>query len=96
MSEITIELPDELREFVQEQAVRDGLSSPGAFIRHLLESEQKRRAREKLEEMLLEGVISGPPIEVDERWWENFREECRGQPNCWEFADGGSTTFPAI
>lgn len=50
-------------------------STPREYVRELLRQDQNRRAGEKLEALLLEGLNSGEPIEISPQYWENKRQE---------------------
>ena len=71
MATLNISLPDGMKEFVEEQVTKgDTYNSASDYVRDLIRRDQKHQAREKLEALLLEGLDSGPPIEVNEAWWE--------------------------
>lgn len=78
METITITLPASLREFVDEQVARRGLTSPSDLLQELLDHERRgleamaRLSENKpgLEELLLEGLASGPLEEVTAEWWD--------------------------
>ena len=72
---INISLPDPLKDFVDEQVSERRLSSASDYVGELIREEQKRRAKEKLEELLLEGLNSGPAIEVDDDFWRERRAD---------------------
>ena len=71
MSTMNISLPPRLREFVEQQVESGRYSTASEYVRELIRSDEKRRAQEKLEEMLLEGVNSGPAIEVNPQFWQD-------------------------
>src|SRR5687767_11521709 len=48
--------------FVENQVQERGFSTPSEYIRSLGREDQKRRAKEKLEALLLEGLNSGHPL----------------------------------
>lgn len=73
MTSLNISLPQSLKDFVEEQVKAGGYSTPSEYMRELLRQDQKRRAKEKLEAMLLEGINSGTPIEVNDEYWERKR-----------------------
>ena len=41
----------------------------------LIREDQKRKAEEKLEALLLEGLDSSEPIEANAAWWKKKKEE---------------------
>jgi antitoxin ParD1/3/4 len=75
---ISISLPDDLRSWVEEQVSLDNGLTPSEFIRDVLRSEQRRRARAKVEELLLEGLNSGPATPMTAKDWDDIRRESRG------------------
>jgi antitoxin ParD1/3/4 len=75
METMNIALPDALKAFVETQVVEGGYSSASEYIRELILADQKRKAEEKLEALLLEGLNSGEPIEVTEAFWHEKRRQ---------------------
>ena len=84
MATMNISLPDPLRDYVDEEVSKGAFSSASEYFRQLIRDDQKRKARERLEELLLEGLESGDPIEITPEWWEEKRARLyraqRGQP----------------
>ena len=74
MTTLNISLPDPLKDFVDEQVGERGYHGPSDYLQDLLRGEQKRRAEEKLEELLREG-LSSPASELTENDWEYVRSE---------------------
>jgi antitoxin ParD1/3/4 len=75
---MNVSLPESLRSFAEERAsVR--YSSASEYIRDLIRRDQKDAARERLEELLIEGLESGKPVVVTEDYWEKKREELVGR-----------------
>jgi antitoxin ParD1/3/4 len=82
MIDLTLSMPESMRAFLEEQAVKGGYGTPDAYLRALIEEAQQREARDRLEGLLLEGIESDESIEVDEDYWERFRarlQERHGQ-----------------
>ena len=75
MTSLNISLPLSLKEFVETQVQESGFSTPSEYIRNLVRDDQKRRAEEKLEALLLEGLNSGEPIEITPEYWEKKRTQ---------------------
>jgi antitoxin ParD1/3/4 len=75
MTSLNISLPVSLKEFVETQVQEYGFSTPSEYIRNLVRDDQKRRAEEKLETLLLEGLNSGQPIEITPEYWEKKRTQ---------------------
>lgn len=80
MQTMNISLPDPMKQFVEEQVVGGHYSSVSEYIRELVRADQKRKAREQLEETLLEALNS--PVEVvTAEWWQKLREEIYREAN---------------
>lgn len=73
MATLNISLPDAMRDFVEQEVTSGHYSSASEYLRQLIREDQKRRARERLERLLLEGLESGEPVEVTPEWWERKR-----------------------
>ena len=76
MTTINMSLPDQMKEFVDEQVGDGGYVSPSDYFQALLLEEQKRKAEQKLEEMLQQGLASGANA-LDEKEWDDIRGELR-------------------
>jgi antitoxin ParD1/3/4 len=74
MTSMNVSLPEELKEYVEAQT-RHGYSTPSEYVRELIREDQKRRAREKLDSLLLDGLNSGDPLPVDAEFWSNLKRE---------------------
>ncbi len=61
---MNVSLPETLKEYVQERVAEGIYSNPSDYVRALIRADMKRRGREQLEAMLLEGLNSGEPEEV--------------------------------
>jgi len=66
---MNIALPQSLKDYVLEQVAGGGYSTASEYVRELIRADQKRKAREKIEALLLEGLESGEPIEVTDEFW---------------------------
>lgn len=64
MATMNISLPDNLRIFVEEQVKEGGYSTASEYFRELIRTDQQRKAKQKLEELLLAGLESGQPIPI--------------------------------
>lgn len=73
MAALNISLPKTMRDFVENEVHRGGFSTPSEYMRALVRSEQKRKADERLEVLLLEGIQSGKPIEAGPQYWAEKR-----------------------
>lgn len=76
MTTMNISLPEEMKSFVETQVQQGGYSTASEYLRELIRDAQKKRiADERLEKLLLEGINSGPGIEVTPEYWEERRRE---------------------
>jgi len=73
MSEISIFFPDSMRMFIDEQVAQGGYRTASEYLRALVHEDQKRKARERLEALLLEGLESGPATEMTDDDWDEMR-----------------------
>ena len=64
MQTMNISLPDPMKDFVDGQVASGRYSSASEYVRELIRKDEKRRAEEKLEAQLLEGLNSGDRIEI--------------------------------
>src|SRR5947208_15630513 len=72
---MNISLPDPMKEFVEELVTQGDYSSASEYVRALIREDRKRREKERLEAMLLEGLASGPMTEMTAQDWESIRSE---------------------
>jgi antitoxin ParD1/3/4 len=81
MKSINISLPDSMRTYIEEQVAKGGYSSVSEYFRELVRDDQKRKATEHLEAMLLEGLNSGTATEMTTKDWEDIRQAVRERIN---------------
>lgn len=79
MPTMNISLPDRLREYVERQVESGKYSSSSEYIRELIRLDERARARETLETLLLEGLESGEPSDLDAKEFEAIRREAAAQ-----------------
>ena len=75
MSTMNISLPPELRSFVEGEVASGGYSTASEYVRTLIREAQKKKARERLEQLLLEGLESGEATPMTSNDWEEIRRE---------------------
>jgi antitoxin ParD1/3/4 len=73
MTTVNISVPDSMKTFIDEQVSKGGYSTTSEYIRQLLRQEAERVAQARLETLLLEGLDSGEPIEINDDWWQQKR-----------------------
>jgi len=74
MATMTISMPEPLRDFIESEVARGNYGSASEYFREMVRERQKASAQERLEELLLEGLESGKPIEVTKEYIEQRRE----------------------
>lgn len=77
MTSMNISLPDTMRTYVESQVASGGYSTVSEYFRELVRQDQKRKAQERLETLLLEGIDSGTATEITAQDWENIRQTVR-------------------
>jgi antitoxin ParD1/3/4 len=70
MDTMNIALPESMKHFVQDRVCEGGYSSVSEYVRELIRADQKRKAEERIDALLLEGLDSGQPIAVTPEYWE--------------------------
>ncbi len=91
MQTMNISLPDPMKQYVEEQVAAGAYSSASEYIRELVRADQKRQAKEQLEQTLLDALNSGEAMEATPEWWatcgmksESGRVPARPLP-MWQF-----------
>ncbi len=74
MTTMSISLPDELKQLLDEHATKTGYRSPSEYIEALVREDLRLRAQEMLEQKLIHGLNSGPPKEITDQDWEDMRK----------------------
>ena len=74
MTTIKISLPDQMKEFVDEEMGEGGYRDPSDYFNALLQEQLKRKAEQKLETLLQEGLATESSA-VDKKDWEYIRGE---------------------
>lgn len=77
MDSLIVELPEDLRQFLEVEASERGLETAEAALVALARREQRRRAEAHLEALLVEGLESGPAVPITPDFWADIRLEVR-------------------
>jgi antitoxin ParD1/3/4 len=75
METMNIALPDSMKHFVQDRVSEGGYSSVSEYVRELIRADQRRKAEERIDALLLEGLDSGSPIPVTPEYWEEKKRK---------------------
>jgi Arc/MetJ-type ribon-helix-helix transcriptional regulator len=60
VTDVLVRLSDEARSFVEQQVAARQFASASEFIASLIDDAKRRAAVERVDQMLLEGLASGP------------------------------------
>lgn len=74
MSTMNISLPENLKDFVDDQVGRRGYGTSSEYVRELIRKDQDRQ---RLRELLLAGAASKPTKAVDQAYFESLRKRVR-------------------
>ncbi|NIJ87922.1 ribbon-helix-helix domain-containing protein [Xanthomonas cannabis] len=74
MATMNISLPDELKQFVDQQVLEHAYGSSSEYLRELI---RKQRDVERLRGLLLDGVNSGPAVAMEPDFFEAMRERAQ-------------------
>lgn len=75
MDTMNIALPESMKQFVQERVTEGGYSSTSEYVRELIRSDQRRKAEERIDALLLEGLDSGEPLSVSQDYWDEKKRK---------------------
>ncbi len=79
MQTMNISLPDPMKQYVEEQVTAGAYSSASEYVRQLVRADQKRHAKEQLEQVLLDAIHSGDPIDITPEMVEAVRQRLRAR-----------------
>jgi antitoxin ParD1/3/4 len=77
MQTMNISLPDPMKQYVEERVSAGDYSSASEYVRELVRADQKRHAKEELEQILLNAMNSGDPFEVTPEMLEDVKQKLR-------------------
>ena len=78
MQSMNISLPDPLKQYVDGQISTGRYSSASEYVRELIRADEKRKAEEQLEALLLEGM-QGEVSAFTHDDWQAIRQEAIAQ-----------------
>ena len=67
ITSMNVSLPEDLKEYVEAQS-ESGYSTPSEYVRELIREDRKRRAKQTLDALLVEGLNSGESIPVNAKF----------------------------
>jgi len=78
MESMNISLPEPLKAFVDSQISTGRYSSASEYVRELIRADEKRKAEEQLESLLLAG-LKGEETVTSRADWQQIRQEATAQ-----------------
>ena len=78
MESMNISLPEPLKAFVDGQISTGRYSSASEYVRELIRADEKRKAEEQLESLLLAG-LKGEDTVMSRADWQQIRQEATAQ-----------------
>ena len=71
MATIQVTIPESLEPYLGQQLATGRFTDVSDYVSQLIRGDQEFRNR--VDQLLLEGLASGPAVDVDEAWWESRR-----------------------
>lgn len=75
MTTLNVSLPDTLRDFLEERVAQGGYPTASDYLRDLVQEDQRRKAQDRLDALLQEGLDSGPETPMTSQDWDDIRRE---------------------
>lgn len=72
MTNVNVSLPETLKEYIEEQVTHGGYGTTSEYLRELIREDKKRKAQERLEPLLLDGLESGDTVPVTSEMWRDL------------------------
>lgn len=79
MQTMNISLPEQLKDFVDGQVGSGRYSSVSEYVRELIRNDEKRKAQDRLEALLMEGIESSEATGMTRQDWSEIRAEALRQ-----------------
>ena len=71
---LSVEMPDPLRDFVDERVRKGDYADEGEYLRDLVRRDREAESAARLRELIEAGLASGPPRLMTEADWTQLRE----------------------
>ena len=75
MATMNVSLSDEMKAFVEAQAVKEGFGTVSEYLRSVIRDVQKRQAKHHLAAKLREALLSGPAEPMTREDWNEIERE---------------------
>ena len=73
MKHLTVPVSEDFDETIRKRMAEGGFGSMAEYLRHTVRQDLERADQAKLEQLLLEGLDSGEPIEMTNEWMQERR-----------------------
>ncbi len=74
MTTINVSIPEALGQFIEKRVAEGGYSAADEYVGELIREDQKRLEQQRLETLLLEGLDSGPAMEMTKEDWDELKQ----------------------
>ena len=75
MTSLNISLPEQLREWIEMQVEGGRYGNASEYVRELIRRDQERQMEHRLDDLIREGIDSGPPSKLSKRDWIELRAD---------------------
>jgi antitoxin ParD1/3/4 len=75
MTYLTIALPEAVKDYIDRQISSGIYSTPDEFLTTLVEQEQERQAKQKVNALLKSTLGKDRTVEVTDEWWQQQRQQ---------------------
>lgn len=73
MTTLNVSLPDTLHAFLEKRVTEGGYPTASDYLRDLVQEDQRRKAQDRLDALLQEGLDSGPATPMTPQDWKEVR-----------------------
>jgi antitoxin ParD1/3/4 len=75
MTYLTIALPEAVKDYIDQQISSGIYSTPDEFLTALIEQEQERQAKQKINALLKSTLQKNQTVEATDEWWQQQRQQ---------------------
>ncbi len=75
MVTFNITLPEDVADIAKEKAAAGGFANTADYLQAMVTNTLDQQSRERLEDLLIEGLESSPPIEVTDEYWQQKKQD---------------------
>jgi antitoxin ParD1/3/4 len=75
MTYLTIALPEAVKDYIDRQISSGICSTPDEFLTTLVEQEQERQAKQKVNALLKSTLEKDRAVEATDEWWQQQRQQ---------------------